>query len=163
MCVKDVWTTQPCNSSRQWPFLSHPAISLCIAVICHGSSYGLAEVCVYVCVYWYASDWIWNHNSVTVSMHVFVVKLLRLPIFFPHQLLFSEIIKNVITWMVTSIILVNDEWIPNWKLIKTVLCVVELFNFCRITDGGFWGLLEKGKCVYVHIYKQLCYIEGCSI
>lgn len=42
MCIKDVWTTQPCNSSRHWPFLSHLAISLCITVICHVSSFGLS-------------------------------------------------------------------------------------------------------------------------
>lgn len=28
MHVKDVWTTLPCNSSRHWPCLSHPAIKL---------------------------------------------------------------------------------------------------------------------------------------
>lgn len=37
--VKDVWTIQPCNSSDHWPFLSHPAIRLCIAVICRVSSF----------------------------------------------------------------------------------------------------------------------------
>lgn len=39
-------------------------------------------MCLGMCVYWYALDWIWDHNSVTVGMHVLVVKLLKLPVFF---------------------------------------------------------------------------------
>lgn len=41
--VKDVPTAQPCNSSRHRPFLSHLAISLCIAMICHVISFDVAE------------------------------------------------------------------------------------------------------------------------
>lgn len=94
MRVKDVWTAQPSHSSRHRPFLSHPAISLCITMICHASSFGLVSQCVFVLVCVCALSWIWNHNSVTVHMHVLVVKWLKLP-----DLLIWEI--TFTTWMVT--------------------------------------------------------------
>lgn len=48
MCVKDVWTAPPCNSSADCPFffcVSHPAIS----TECH-SDLSREPACVYVCV-----------------------------------------------------------------------------------------------------------------
>lgn len=49
MCVKDVWTTQPSNPSRHSPLLSHPAVSMCITMICHASCFDCLSMCVCVC------------------------------------------------------------------------------------------------------------------
>lgn len=54
MCVKDVWTAQPCNSSIHFLVPSRAAISLCVTEIYHASCF----VCLilYVHGHFYALD-----------------------------------------------------------------------------------------------------------
>lgn len=111
-----------------------------------------------VCAHWYALDCIWTHNSLTVHMHFFVVKFLRLFFFPPEVINFRD---NTNFYHLNGHFVHSCNWRMNTELEISQTCYMYCWNFLIFAEWlveiGYQGCSE-GEKLFFFSFQWLAFL-----